>query len=96
MAGRPISLLILLVPSPRLELRILAGYICSNVDIFEEYVHLVFSPYYCQQAFNCLGYIKKYADSGTPAGYKNGTVRSLHPSQAAQLASLTPGKVNVV
>ena len=47
MAGRPIYLFILFVPSPRLELRTLAGYICSNVGIFEEYAHLVFSPYYC-------------------------------------------------
>jgi len=31
-----------------------------------------------------------------PADCKNGTVRSPHPSLAAQLAGLTPGKVNEV
>jgi hypothetical protein len=33
---------------------------------------------------------------GKPACCKNGTVHSPHPSLAAQLASLTPGKVNEV
>jgi len=32
----------------------------------------------------------------TPTDSKNGTVRSTHPSLAALLASLTPGKVNEV
>ena len=32
----------------------------------------------------------------TPADYKNGMVRSTHPTLAAQLASLMPGKVNKV
>jgi len=40
--------------------------------------------------------MKKYADSGMPADPKNGMVQSLHPSLAAELASLTPGEVNEV